>query len=56
MIFLNKLLKMLYLSLFFLTPLLMSPFTSELFEFNKMLFIYLIASLVIFLAFENDSS
>jgi len=48
MIFLNKLLKILYLSLFFLTPLLMSPFTSELFEFNKMLFIYFIASLVLF--------
>jgi len=39
---------MLYLSLFFFTPLLMSPFTSELFEFNKMLFIYFIASVVLF--------
>jgi putative inorganic carbon (HCO3(-)) transporter len=47
-ILLNKLLKMLYLSLFFFTPLLISPFTSELFEFNKMLFIYFIASLVLF--------
>ncbi|MBI3366653.1 hypothetical protein HY041_03440, partial [Candidatus Roizmanbacteria bacterium] len=38
----------LYYSLFFFTPLIMASITSELFEFNKMLFIYSIAVLVLF--------
>ncbi len=37
-----------FYSLFFFTPLLMASVTSELFEFNKMLFIYFIAILVSF--------
>ncbi len=42
----EKIIRLLYYSLFFATPLLMFPLTSELFEFNKMMFIYLIAILV----------
>lgn len=42
----DQLIKFIYYSLFFITPLAMSSATSELFEFNKMLFIYLIATLV----------
>ena len=42
----DKILKFLYGSLFFLTPLIFAPVTSELFEFNKMIFIYLITILV----------
>ncbi|MCL4385686.1 MAG: O-antigen ligase family protein [Cyanobacteria bacterium] len=45
---LNQIIKWLYIGLFFLTPLLMASFTSELFEFNKMMFIYLITLLIIF--------
>ncbi len=45
---LNKVLRFLYYSLFLATPLIMLSSTSELFEFNKMLFIYLLALLVIF--------
>jgi len=45
---LDKIIFFLYSSLFLLTPFLMSPLTSELFEFNKMIFIYFIAVLVIF--------
>lgn len=49
----NKIVRFLYYSLFFLTSLIMFPYTSELFEFNKMLFIYSIATLVgFFLAVE----
>jgi len=44
----NKILRALYYILFLLTPLLMFSGTSELFEFNKMMFIYLIAVLVFF--------
>ncbi len=40
---LNKTIRFLYYSLFLVTPLLMLSATSELFEFNKMLFIYLTA-------------
>ncbi len=40
----QKILRILYYSLFFVTPLLMFPKTSELFEFNKMLFIYAVAA------------
>ncbi|TAN35170.1 hypothetical protein EPN27_04380, partial [Patescibacteria group bacterium] len=36
-----------YACLFFVTPLLMLPITSELFEFNKMLFIYLMTVVVL---------
>ena len=45
---LDKVLNILYLSLFLITPFIMAPYTSELFEFNKMIFIYLIASGVLF--------
>ena len=45
---LNKILRYLYYLLFLVTPLLMSSLTSELFEFNKMLFIYLVAVFVMF--------
>jgi len=46
---LNKVIFYLYLSLFFFTPLIMSSLTSELFEFNKIIFIYFIAILIFFL-------
>lgn len=49
MFLINRLLKTLYVLLFFITPLIVLPFTSELFEFNKMIFIYLIAALAFFL-------
>ncbi len=42
----DKILSYLYLLLFFITPLIMFSFTSELFEFNKMIFIYLITAFV----------
>lgn len=45
----NKILHFLYYSLFLITPLVMFSQTSELFEFNKMLFIYAISSTVLFL-------
>ncbi len=44
---LNKLIRFLYYSLFLVTPLLMLSVTSELFEFNKMLFIYFVALAVL---------
>jgi len=44
----DKILQFLYSLLFFITPLIMFPNTSELFEFNKMLFIYLITVLIVF--------
>src|SRR3989344_7149496 len=43
-----KKISFLYYSLFFITPLLMAPFTSELFEFNKLIFIYGITLGVVF--------
>ncbi len=43
---LDRLLRAVYLFLFFIVPLAMVPFTSELFEFNKMMLIYTAASLV----------
>ncbi len=46
---LNKLLKVAFTCLFLFTPLLMFSKTSELFEFNKLIFIYLIAILVVLL-------
>jgi len=39
--------KYLYYILFFVVPFVVFPFNSELFEFNKMLFIYTIASLIL---------
>jgi len=47
-VFLNKALEFCYYSLFIFTPLIMTSITSELFEFNKMLFIYLITTLTLF--------
>lgn len=43
---LTKLIRWLYYILFFLTPLLMNSATSEIFELNKMLFIYFITILI----------
>ncbi len=45
----DKVLRFLYGCLFFLTPLIFTFNTSELFEFNKMLFIYLMTILIAFL-------
>ena len=42
----NRALRFSFLSLFFFTPLLLWPRTSEVFEFNKMLFVYLITIIV----------
>ena len=44
----NRIINYLYSSLFFITPLVMAPFTSELFEFNKLIFIYFITLGIIF--------
>lgn len=48
---LNKIIRFFYYILFFITPFLMSSLTSELFEFNKMIFIYFIATCVFFFYF-----
>jgi len=45
----DKLIRIIYYLLFLITPLTMSKFTSELFEFNKIMLIYFIAALVFFL-------
>lgn len=45
----DKTIKNLYLLLFIGTPLIMYHKTSELFEFNKMIFIYIIATTILFL-------
>ncbi len=45
----DKAIQYLYYCLFAVTPLIMTSITSELFEFNKMIFIYLITSLITFL-------
>jgi len=45
---LTKIIIFLYYVLLFATPLVMSSYTSELFEFNKMIFIYLITALILF--------
>ena len=42
----DRFLHLCYFSLFFFTPLLLWPKTSEVFEFNKMLFVYLITIIV----------
>ncbi|OGK14608.1 hypothetical protein A3C98_00180 [Candidatus Roizmanbacteria bacterium RIFCSPHIGHO2_02_FULL_37_15] len=44
----DKSINFLYYLLFFITPLIMAPFTSELFEFNKMILIYLITLGILF--------
>ena len=44
----DKIIRLLYYILFFITPLVMYPATSEIFEFNKMLFIYLITASITF--------
>ncbi|HSV94656.1 MAG TPA: O-antigen ligase family protein [Spirochaetia bacterium] len=43
---LSKIIRQLFYLLFFLTPLLLWPYTSEVFEFNKMMFVYLITILI----------
>ena len=43
---LTKLIRQLFYTLFFLTPLLLWPYTSEVFEFNKMMFVYLLTVLI----------
>ncbi|MCX7881319.1 MAG: O-antigen ligase family protein [Patescibacteria group bacterium] len=44
----NKIISFLYYSLFIFAPLLMTSKTSELFEFNKIIFIYFITLLILF--------
>ncbi|PIV09805.1 hypothetical protein COS31_05460 [Candidatus Roizmanbacteria bacterium CG02_land_8_20_14_3_00_36_15] len=46
--YINKFLKYCFYSLFIFTPLIMSSHTSELFEFNKVLLIYIITTLILF--------
>ena len=41
-----KLIQQLFYVLFFFTPLILWPFTSEVFEFNKMIFVYLMTTLI----------
>lgn len=45
----SRIIRYIYYLLFLLTPLIFSPTTSELFEFNKMLFIYVVAATISFL-------
>lgn len=49
----NFFLKHLYFALFLLTPLIMSSLTSELFEFNKMIFIYFVTAMILFFWFSK---
>ncbi len=44
----DRIIRLLYYILFLVTPIVMYPGTSEIFEFNKMLFIYLMTGLVSF--------
>lgn len=44
----NKIINFLFYLLFFATPLIVYPYTSELFEFNKIIFIYLTATFILF--------
>lgn len=44
----NKIILYCFYSLFLITPLIMTSITSELFEFNKMIFIYLITVIILF--------
>lgn len=50
---LTKITRLLYYILFLITPLIVFPKTSELFEFNKMIFIYLISGCILFLWILN---
>ena len=43
---LTKIIRQLFYILFFVTPLVLWPYTSEVFEFNKMMFVYLITILI----------
>ncbi len=43
---LTKIIRQLFYILFFVTPLILWPFTSEVFEFNKMMFVYLMTILI----------
>lgn len=43
---LTKIIRQLFYILFFITPLILWPFTSEVFEFNKMMFVYLMTILI----------
>ena len=45
----SKIFFSLFAILFFITPLLVTPFTDELFEFPKMVFVYFIGSLIVFI-------
>jgi putative inorganic carbon (HCO3(-)) transporter len=42
----SKIIRQLFYILFFVTPLVLWPFTSEVFEFNKMMFVYLMTILI----------
>lgn len=44
--YVNKVIEVLFYILFFVTPLLLNPYSSEVFEFNKMLFVYLVTVLI----------
>lgn len=46
MILMQKFFYYLFFALFFFTPLVMWPFTSEIFEFNKIVFVYLMTTLI----------
>jgi len=50
-IMIDKIISLLYSALFFITPLIMARSTSELFEFNKILFIYAATVLIAFFWF-----
>jgi putative inorganic carbon (hco3(-)) transporter len=43
---LTKIIRQLFYVLFFVTPLILWPYTSEVFEFNKMMFVYLLTILI----------
>lgn len=43
---LSKIIRQLFYTLFFITPLVLWPYTSEVFEFNKMMFVYLMTILI----------
>lgn len=42
----SKIIRQLFYTLFFVSPLILWPYTSEVFEFNKMMFVYLITVLI----------
>ncbi len=49
----SKIIKFLYLTIFFLTPFLFTFFNSELFEIPKMYFVYLLTTIITFLHLTN---